>query len=116
MKQTIEALETGSFSCFAHPDILNYRGDGKIYRKWYEKLCLRAKELNVPLEMNMLGYVTDRHYPNREFFRIVREVGNQVILGCDAHKPVRVADPEEIERSMGFLQQCGIVNIIDHLG
>ena len=115
VKQTIEALETGKFSCFAHPDILHYTGDRKIYRKWFEKLCLRAKELNVPLEMNMLGYATGRHYPNPAFFQIVRDVGNQVILGCDAHNPERIADPDEVVRCMRFLQQCGIEKVIDHL-
>ena len=115
VKQTTEGLETGMFSCFAHPDILNYTGDPKIYRKWYEKLCVRAKELGVPMEMNMLGFVTNRHYPNAQFFRIVREVGNDVILGCDAHAPHRVADPEEIERCKGFLRECGIHQVIKEM-
>ena len=108
VKQTVEAMETGCFSCFAHPDILNFTGDPKIYRKWYEKLCVRAKELRIPLEMNMLGFVTGRHYPNSAFFRIAQEVGNEIILGCDAHEPERVANPAEIERSMLFLSDCGI--------
>ncbi len=115
VKQTIEALETGVFSHFAHPDILNYTGDRRIYRKWFEKLCVRAKELNIPLEMNMLGYVTGRHYPNELFFQIVRDVENEVILGCDAHSPGRVADPEEVNRCMHFLHQCGIKKVIDHI-
>ena len=115
VKQTTEALETGMYSCFAHPDILNYTGDQKIYRKWYEKLCLRAKELNVPIEMNMLGYATNRHYPNAAFFRIVGEVGNDVILGCDAHAPGRVADPSEIDRCMQFLRECGINRVAERM-
>lgn len=115
VRQTIEAMETGRFSCFAHPDVLNYTGDRKIYRKWYEKLCLRARELNIPLEMNMLGFVTGRHYPNPDFFEIVREVGNDVILGCDAHDPERVADPEELRASAAFLEKCGIHRVIDTL-
>ena len=115
VKQTIEALETGRFSCFAHPDIFNYTGDAKIYRKWYEKLCLRAKELSIPLEMNMLGFSTGRHYPSEAFFRIVWEVGNEVILGCDAHAPGRVADPKEIDQSLRFLHACGIDQAADRL-
>ena len=115
MKQTIEGLETGAFSCFAHPDLLNYTGNPKIYRKWYEKLCNRAKELHIPLEMNMLGYATGRHYPHPAFFKIAGEVGNEVILGCDAHQPGRVADPAEIERSTAFLRQCGVTNILEEM-
>ena len=115
VKQTAEALETGLFSCFAHPDIFNFTGDPRIYRKWYEKLCVRAKELDIPLEMNMLGLATGRHYPNAAFFRIVQEVGNEVILGCDAHAPGRVADPDEIDQSMRFLQACGISRVKETL-
>jgi len=115
VNQTLEALETGAFSCFAHPDILNYTGDEGIYRKWYEKLCVRAKELNIPLEMNMLGYATNRHYPNAQFFRIAQEVGNEVILGCDAHAPGRVADPDEIMRCRRFLQDCGIHEVAERM-
>jgi len=115
VKQTSEALESGLFSCFAHPDIFNFTGETKIYRKWYERLCGRAKELGVPLEMNMLGFATGRHYPNKAFFRIAQEVGNDVILGCDAHAPGRVADPTEIGRSMHFLQNCGIHQVISRL-
>ena len=113
--KTIEALETGRFSCFAHPDIFNFTGDARIYRKWYEKLCVRAKELGIPLEMNMLGFSTGRHYPCKAFFQIVREVGNDVILGCDAHAPGRVADPREIEESMRFLQGCGISQVMEQM-
>ena len=115
VRQTMEAMETGMFSCFAHPDVFNFTSDLKIYRKWYEKLCIRAKELDIPLEMNMLGYVTGRHYPSACFFRIVQEVGNEVILGCDAHDPGRVADPSEIETCLSFLQKCGVRNLIDRL-
>ena len=115
VKQTTEAMETGVFSCFAHPDILNYTGDPRIYRKWYEKLCVRAKELDIPLEMNMLGYVTGRHYPNPAFFQIAREVGNEIILGCDAHAPGRVADPAEIDRCTQFLHDCGIHQVIGRM-
>ena len=112
VKQVIQAMETGVFSCVAHPDILYYTGETKAYRKWYEKLCVRAKELCIPLEMNMLGYVTGRHYPNKAFFRIAREVGNDVILGCDAHDPERVANPSEEKCCIQFLEECGIDQIL----
>ena len=115
VRQTIEAMETGCFSCFAHPDILNFTGDLKIYRKWYEKLCVRAKELDIPLEMNMLGFATGRHYPNEAFFQIVQAVGNEVVLGCDAHAPGRVADPSETEQCRGFLQNCGISQVTERI-
>ena len=115
VRQTTEAMETGCFSCFAHPDILNFTGDLKIYRTWYEKLCVRAKELGIPLEMNMLGFATGRHYPSEAFFQIVQAVGNEVVLGCDAHTPGRVADPTEVDQCLSFLQKCGITQVSERI-
>ena len=65
--------------------------------------------------MNLLGFSTGRHYPNKAFFQIAREVGNDVILGCDAHAPGRVADPREIEEGLRFLQSCGISRVTEEI-
>ncbi len=115
VNQTIEGMESGVFSCFAHPDLCNFSGDLKIYRKWYEKLCIRAKELGIPLELNMLGYADHRHYPNPLFFRMAHEVGNEIILGCDAHTPSRVADPDEITKCLHFLHEAGIEHPVEQI-
>ena len=63
----------------------------------------------------MLGFATNRNYPNSDFFRIVCDVGNEVVLGCDAHAPGRVADPSEIERCMAFLKACGIQEVSNRM-
>ena len=51
------------------------------------KLCRAAKELDMPLEINLLGLRTGRNYPDDLFWRIAGEEGNTAVLGCDAHKP-----------------------------
>ncbi|MGI6017703.1 MAG: histidinol-phosphatase [Marvinbryantia sp.] len=89
-KQSEEALKTECFTYFAHPDLLNYTGDLKIYDKYMRRLCCLAKELDIPLEINFLGIWDQRHYPNPEFWKIAGEVGNKVIFGADAHQPDKV--------------------------
>ena len=31
--QTTEALRTGKYSCFAHPDVINFQGDATVYER-----------------------------------------------------------------------------------
>ncbi len=106
--QTIDALYTGVFSCFAHPDILGFLGDPKAYKAQMRRLCRAAKECNVPLEINFQGMRWGRHYPNPLFWEIAAQEGCEAILGCDAHKPEDVAAPEEEARALAFAAQCGI--------
>ena len=95
-KQTQEALETGYFTYFAHPDLLNFIGDEQIYDQWMRKLCLSAKEMDIPLEINFLGIRDKRNYPNPRFWEIAGEVGSRVVFGADAHQPEVVWNPETI--------------------
>ncbi len=95
-RQTIEALETGCFTYFAHPDILHFTGDREVFRKWNYWLCCRAKELEIPLEVNFLGIWDHRFYPNPEFWKIAGEVGNTVVFGADAHLPEKVWNPQAL--------------------
>ena len=50
-------------------------------------MCRAAKDCSVPLELNIQGYEFNRQYPHPEFWRIVGEVGCEVIIGVDAHSP-----------------------------
>ena len=108
VRQVTEGMETGAFSCVVHPDILNYTGDRKINRKWYEKLCVRAKELDIPLEINLLGVREDRNYPNDVFWEIAAREGNMVIYGSDAHRADHVCSPDVIHKADRFRERMGI--------
>lgn len=85
--QVLEGVSTGSFSYIAHPDICNFCGDSKAYEEEITRLCREAKRLSVPLEINMLGYSSARHYPSEKFFKTAKSVGNDFVIGCDAHAP-----------------------------
>ena len=95
-------LETGRFSCVVHPDLLRFPGPEEVYRREMARLCTRAKILDIPLEINILGLRQGRCYPNDRFWPIARELGCRVILGCDAHAPGDVAEPEQLRQALDY--------------
>lgn len=111
VNQVIEGLETGRFAMLAHPDVPSFTGDENEYRAAMTKLCLRAQELNVPLEYNLNGLRGHRHYPSDRFFRIAAEVGNTVALVVDAHSPDVLLDTESIQRAQNNLKNLGIAPV-----
>ena len=108
VSQSIEALETGLFTCFAHPDLINYVGDREVYGREMEKLCRKALETGTPLEINLLGLAGGRHYPNPDFWKIAAKVGNQVVLGTDAHRPEQLLDRATEARALRMVKELGL--------
>ena len=93
-----EALSTNMFSYLAHPDLflLEYKHFDEDAKKVSRLICESAKKYNIPLEINAggirKGYMQvdgeDVYlYPNYHFWQIASEVGNDVIIGFDAHHP-----------------------------
>lgn len=93
VSQVLEGLATGDFLYLAHPDLPGLRFSKEAIEKEYTRLCEGAKALGIPLEINLLGIRSGRQYPSRRFFEIAAKVGNDVILGADAHEPKTVRDP-----------------------
>ena len=85
--QVLEAMDTGLFSYLAHPDVVMYHQKDKKSLLELEKICIKAKEIDMPLEFNMLGYLTNRHYPSIPFIDLCKKHHNKIILGVDAHDP-----------------------------
>lgn len=106
--QTCEGLQTGCFSYMAHPDVLNFTGDDTVYEREMRRLCACAKECGIPLEINFLGLRERRHYPSRRFLRIMGEMQNTVIYGCDAHSPDAVWQPETEREADELRQEYGL--------
>ncbi len=90
----VDLLEEGvnafPFSYIAHPDLIHYTKEDDIYLREMTRLCKFAKEKDIPLEFNFLGYSTNRHYPSNRFFKIAGEINNKVIVGIDAHEPCSI--------------------------
>lgn len=111
-RQAGEAMETGCFTYFAHPDLLNFTGEDRVYEECMRGLCKHAKKLDIPLEINFLGIWDRRHYPNPKFWKIAGEVGNQVIFGADAHQPDKVWNPEALRVALQMVEMYHL-NVID---
>ncbi len=96
VEQVIEGLSTGKFIYLAHPDLMNFVGDDTIYLKEMEKICAYTNDHKIPLELNLLGIGENRFYPRPSFWKMVGEMGNDVVLGLDAHH-VRMIDVPDVE-------------------
>ena len=104
----IEAMETGLFSYVAHPDIIQYTGPDEIFEKYMRKIARRAKELGIPVEMNMHGLRGGRNYPDPRFFRIAGEEGCKVIIALDAHDPHEFYEHENEAAGLELARKCGV--------
>jgi histidinol-phosphatase (PHP family) len=69
----------------AHPDMMYFVGDERVYEQETTRLCEFCKAHNIPLEINLLGLGGKRHYPREAFWEIAAKVGNTAIIGCDTH-------------------------------
>ena len=67
-----------------------------------------CKEIDMPLEINLLGVREDRNYPRELFWKIAAREGNSVIYGMDAHHAAHMDSPEVIAKADRFLERCGI--------
>ncbi|MCI8554158.1 MAG: histidinol-phosphatase [Clostridiales bacterium] len=107
-RQVMEALETGCFACWAHPDLVNFTGAAANYEEGMRKLCRRARELDIPLEINLLGLHEGRHYPQERFWKIAGQEGAAAILGIDAHAPEAFCHTETAERARALAKKYGL--------
>ncbi len=81
-----EGISTGRFTYVAHPDLCNFHGPLEIYEREMTRLIEAANKYKTPLEINLLGLNSMRHYPNTVFWSIANEIGCDVVLGSDAHE------------------------------
>lgn len=108
VRQTCDAMNTGLFTYFAHPDLLNFQGDVSVFRHHMRDICAEARSCGVPLEFNLLGLAGGRHYPNPVFWEMVAGEGCDVVLGRDAHVPEALLDSKTEQRALEILARLGI--------
>lgn len=109
--QLIEGMETKVYTYTAHPDMWNFTGSEAEREKGCLRICEAAKRLEIPLEINLLGLSEGRQYPTEQLFRIAAQVGNEIVLGCDAHSADRMANPAELTAAKAFAERCGVAPI-----
>lgn len=106
--QAIQGMKTGDFLYLAHPDMAGFAYSDACIEREYRKLCTEAKRLHIPLELNLWGLRGNRCYPNPRFFRIAAEVGNDVIIGADAHSPEIFAERETEAKALEMVEKLGL--------
>lgn len=85
--------------------MIYYTGSDKIYQREMKRLCEAMKQMNIPLEYNLLGLAIHRNYPEERFWQIVRNTGNSVIFGVDAHRPEQFADRQTLELAKNSVRE-----------
>lgn len=106
--QVIEAIQTGLFTYIAHPDLINFVGDPKIYQQHIRRLCREAKSCGVPLEINLLGLGAGRNYPNPLLWEMAAEENCHCIIGCDAHRPSAIPNAQAEAKALELVKRCGL--------
>ena len=107
-ESVIMGIGTGRFSYVAHPDIIKYTGDQKIYEKYMREICRTAKKAGIPLEINLLGLRMKRQYPNDIFWNIAKDEGNDTVIGFDAHEPQYIDNEDQIRKGIDFASVHGL--------
>lgn len=112
--QVIEAMHTGAFTYFAHPDLPNFVGSSEAYDRHMRRMIRQAKACNVPLEINLLGLRTNRNYPNSRFWELVAEENCPAILGQDAHSPDILLDTHTEHLALDMARSLGL-NLLERV-
>lgn len=112
ISQLLVGAKSGEFTYVCHPDVIKFTGDRDIYIKKMTYMCQELKKLEIPLEVNLNGFYTNRHYPNEAFWKIVKEIGNPVVVGLDAHFPYFYGD-EKLNLMLEWIDNLGLKPIED---
>ncbi len=106
--QSMDAMNTGLFTYFAHPDLFYYVGDSDTYKTYMRQICREAISCHLPLEFNFLGLQSGRNYPNPIFWTVAAEEGCDVILGCDAHSPDALLNLTVEQEALQMIENLGL--------
>jgi histidinol-phosphatase (PHP family) len=111
ISQALQGLATGKFLYIAHPDLFKYTGPDNIYIEKMTYFCKEIKKLGYPVEFNLLGFEDKRNYPDKRFWEIVSKVGNDVVIGFDAHKPTVLQNKKLYDSAIKYLADFNITPI-----
>lgn len=119
--EAIQGMETGLYAYLAHPDLFMHgrRNFDQLAIEESFRLCEAAKRLQMPLEYNLNGALYNdvmkvTHYPHPKFWEIAAQVGNDVIIGVDAHEPKMMIIDKYRDEAIAYLTSLHM-NVIDSL-
>lgn len=113
ISQVLAAANSGDFAYIAHPDLINFTGKRDVYLDKMHQMICELKKTDIPLEFNFLGFTDKRQYPCDDFWKMVAEEGNRVVVGLDAHRPEVYADKKNLDKMLRKIESFGIVPIAD---
>ncbi len=114
-EQLAQSAETGLYDCLAHPDLVkNYHPDSwcfAIIKNSVVAALDRIAKTGVAMELNTSGL--NKSYsemnPGNEMLKMMAERKIPIVLGSDAHKPVRVG--EHFITALNNLVEAGFENV-----
>lgn len=113
--EAIKAFKTGLYSYLAHPDLFMraYPNFDDICAFASRRLCLAAKEYDIPLEYNLCGLAYNKQmhceeYPHHSFWEIAADVGNRCIIGVDAHDNLDLEHDDLRMEGYRYLRSLGL--------
>ena len=62
----------------------------------------------MPLEFNLLGFMSGRHYPNESFWKIASKYQNKAIIGFDAHSPDALLKDGIYQQAFNYLSSLDV--------
>ena len=107
----LAGIDTGLYSYVCHPDMRAFDVSEEHFERRMTEICRAALKKDMPIECNLHGFYENRHYPSDRVFRIVRNVGNEVILGIDAHHAEEIGNTALEQRGRDLLARHGITPI-----
>ena len=108
-----EAIKTGKFTYVAHPDLCNFHGVLEVYEREMVRIIETAKEHGIPLEVNLLGLNSMRHYPNNVFWSLASDIGCDVVLGSDAHESEGMLPERALYHAQKLIQNNKGLRLLD---
>ncbi len=110
-----EGLKTGRFTYLAHPDLCHFHGSIATYEREMTRLIKTAKENDTPLEINLLGFDSLRHYPNHVFWSIAGDIGCDVVFGSDAHESQKIKPDMALYYAKKIVEHNPGLNLLDNV-
>lgn len=111
----IRAIETDKITYIAHPDVIFYRRSLEVYEREMSRLIKAANERKIPLEINLYGLQEVRNYPTLSFWQLANEIGCDVIIGSDAHRPENLLNPFAVKYAELMLDNFKNLKLVDKL-
>ena len=111
----IRAVETDKITYIAHPDLIFYRRSLEVYEGEMSRLIKAANERKIPLEINLYGLQEVRNYPTNSFWQLANEIGCDVVIGSDAHRPENLLNPFAVKYAELMLKNFKNLNLIERV-